>query len=345
MKKLQNVDGTKIFEELREHMSQVEAPVASAIGFVNWITQIHLSDPKVFINKGKILFNPPEDVSHGQGALSFFVCNDQQEGSSGCLMYNIGNTKLVFVALWSTTPQGNRFNIRCLSQRPCNQELFNELFDSSVRSSDSLLRDDNGFRIQAAMTETTKSILVVECSALISHFEDTKSVTAGTELRSECARLVKEFKGDNVCVIGLENNFSVNHLGHPQIFEETGRATQPPTAVVEPGMGTPSVFVKREFALRGSSGLLSYDIGDSKFMIVVKWQVPPKDMGGENRFNIHFLSRAILKKEISKEMESDWATAKQGKLTRTEGSMQAEATMTEDEKCLLYVTLNVHYQQ
>eukprot|EP00727_Mastigamoeba_balamuthi_P001071 m51a1_g10961 hypothetical protein (216) ;mRNA; f:219851-221135 len=171
-------------------------------------------------------------------------------------------------------------------------EPFNEIQARFLKGSEYLMRDENGFRVQAGMSDDIKSI---------------------------------------------ENGMRGNHLGNPRYVEEFGKVVVEPAEVVEPHMGSPVMFAKREFARVGTSGFFSYDIGDTDSMVALMWSVPGKDK--ESGFNVHCMARKELTSDVVKVLRGDLVPSKQGKIVREECGFKIEASMGSEEKAILVVRI------
>jgi len=359
------VQASRAREHLQRLLDEVTVKTACAIGVVNLFKGGHtrLEHPRFFIQAGRIVHELPNYVRPDMAATTVFAKSEYSlRGTSGLISYDISGTEWMVVVQWmmpfSETLFDNRFYVGLMKQQELDESLYHDLNSKSHKPDEAITQEHEGFIIHGTMTKAAKAIIFLEC-------RDNKEAAATTETEAAGAAVTEEDKPKQsqqvqagpqlqerlhewlrttdikcVCAIGVNNYTSDFVLTNPEMFVDTGRCEFAPPERTDSNMAAPALFTKTQYSLRGSSGVLTYCVGEHHKLAVL-WMIPLSETLHANVFNARILPfSTVCDHDLYQSMRAGAQQAKNGELRRhEEGGFEIEAAMETDSKCTLIVNL------
>lgn len=339
------IQAKELKAQLRKWLDEVTVKCACAIGIKNFVKEHTLEKPRVFVSNGSVVHEPSDRVEGEMASACLFEKEEYSlTGSSGCLCYDISNTDYMVAVLWhvpfSETLSENHFNMRCLRKGQCNESLFKFLWEDSKSADGELMREENGYRLCACMGREERCMLIIDCyeSGHVGILRIGEPVQVGRDLERRLNNWKSEVEVKSACALGI-NNYSQSQLIAPHVHIDSGVSAVDPPNIVDPQMASPSLFCKRKYSLKGSAGVLTYDIKDTQYMLAVLWSVPFSETVMENSFNALVLSKSECNSELFKRLYREARRASQGESAREDSGFQVTARMDTDSRAVLVVDL------
>jgi hypothetical protein len=158
------------------------------------------------------------------------------------------------------------------------------------------------------------------------------------ELKPVLHRWLDETDVKCACAIGIKNLTKGYELENPRVYLSGGKAVHELIEKVEPENASAGFFTKTEYALKGTSGCLCYDIGNTDYMVTAFWHVPFSETLSDNHFNLRVLKVGECNKQLFDFLQKDSKTAN-GELMREDFGFRLCGCMGREEKCMLIVDL------
>eukprot|EP00727_Mastigamoeba_balamuthi_P004320 m51a1_g13886 hypothetical protein (617) ;mRNA; r:660802-664208 len=119
---------------------------------------------------------------------------------------------------------------------------------------------------------------------------ETPSAIDSAKLQEQLHKWLDETTSKSACAIGIKNFLGQKNLVNPRVYIAEGSAVYSPVDTVEPSRATAMLVTKREYAMKGTTGCLCYDISGSDLMVAVMWCIPMfTERVSENKFNVRCL--------------------------------------------------------
>jgi hypothetical protein len=158
------------------------------------------------------------------------------------------------------------------------------------------------------------------------------------ELKKVLQRWLDETDVKCACAVGVKNYTRQNNIENPRVYIASGKTVQEPTDKVEPGQAAAAFFTKTEYTLKGTSGCLCYDIGETDYMAAVMWRIPFSETLSENCFNIRCLKKGECNRALFDELSKTCKTAN-GELITEENGFRVCGCFGRESKALLIIDL------
>ncbi|KAH3761966.1 hypothetical protein Pelo_6189 [Pelomyxa schiedti] len=183
----------------------------------------------------------------------------------------------------------------------------------------------------------------VSSAAAVHKMADT--VEAGDQLKSKIEEWASNCKEKRCCAIGI-NNYLRETLADPDYYIQSGKVLEEPPGECPTNKGAPMLFSKRHLAMKGTAGVMSYNImggGDSKKLTMYcMWSVP--EVLGQNTYNV-VISEPMeeeLSEDTWRKLYQDAKYAKDGEFTFEFDHYRCTCNMTPDS--LASLRCNLWYQ-
>ncbi|KAH3763582.1 hypothetical protein Pelo_4550 [Pelomyxa schiedti] len=114
----------------------------------------------------------------------------------------------------------------------------------------------------------------------------TDTVGAGDPLKAKIEEWARDCKEKRCCAIGIDN-YLHETLSEPDYYIQSGKVLEEPPGECPTNKGAPMLFSKRHLAMKGTAGVMSYNImgrDSRKLTMYCMWSVP--EVLGQNTFNV-----------------------------------------------------------
>lgn len=139
-------------------------------------------------------------------------------------------------------------------------------------------------RMRAMKRFTAFSVILVLIgvnSIVESQTKDCSRISAGDLLPSIDFQTIdnalntiqSSYKGRRSCAISVVNKGPLE-LKNPQLYISTGNVESSPPYSILSGNASLNLLTKQTFTFKGTSGILSYDIDTTDYIIAIMWNVP-----------------------------------------------------------------------
>jgi len=149
-------------------------------------------------------------------------------------------------------------------------------------------------------------------------------------------------KNSKACAIGFAN-VGKGTLSSPKYYLKSGSLEGNVAASIDVSQSGLALFQKKSYSTFGSTGLLSYDIDDTRYKVVVMWDNPWNSVMYNIEFNVKIYRKELeTDKEMYNQMK-DYAgsiRAKDGWLEKNEQGIKVRATLSDDSHARLYVSVD-----
>jgi hypothetical protein len=353
------VEAGKIRDHLRHLLDQVPVKTAVGVGIQNLFKarNKYLENPRWFLTAGKVFSEPPERIRNNlAGAMVFCKESYSMRGTSGLLSMDISGTDQMvvvqFMSPLSETLFDNRFFATVVKQAELDEKMYTDLYQHSKKPDEEISDEQGGIAIRCTMTRESRAMILLEvCAGKEALAADVEAVTGeeaekpkhsqpvgqGEALQDRLRTWIRDTKYKCCCAIGLNNKTKMT-FRNPQVFIETGTCVYLPPEECEPSMAGPALFTKNPWSLRGSAGVMTYELEGKR--LAVMWSVPLSEMVHNNIFNVHVIpldtpcDRALYEK-----FRASARPAKEGSSRYVDEDFAIEAEMGTDSRCELVVTI------
>ncbi|KAH3765559.1 hypothetical protein Pelo_2555 [Pelomyxa schiedti] len=177
-------------------------------------------------------------------------------------------------------------------------------------------------------------------SAAVHAMSDT--IGAGNPLKAKLEEWVRDCKEKRCCAIGMNNYLREKTLSEPDYYIHSGKVIEEPPGECHSEMGAPMLFCKRHLAMKGTAGVMSYNImghDARKLTVYCMWSVP--EVIGQNCFNV--MISEPMEEELSmdtwRKLYHEAKHAKDGEITVQFDQYRCTCSMTPDSMATLICNL------